>query len=843
MDLRGEAPAEATSAARPASLSARSEFLTGLIKILLVGAAYYLAGRLGLRLALVEENVTPLWPPTGIALVAFLVLGRAVWPGVAAAALLLNLPISTNFLAAAATAAGNTLAPFIAAELLRTLKFRRELDRVRDALAIVGAALLSTVVSASVGAATLVVSGAIQAREFRTAWAVWWTGDAMGILVVAPFLLSLMLFRTSPLSWKQWIEAAVLFLVLTITTIIGVSTEIRPLFLVIPVLAWAAWRFQLRGSAPAALLVAVIATWAADRGWGPFAEGSLAVKMATLQAFNATVALTSFFLSALVSERMRDREELKLAAARLEDRVERRTSELSATNRRLTREINERKEAERRLQQRERQLAEAQQVARVGSWEYLIPENVVTWSDEMYRIHGYRPQEFPVTFEKAVELVLPEDLERIRLNLASAMGKRRDHPLPPNEYRIIRPDGEERVLLGKSKLLVDQDGEPHRMTGTVQDITEERRAEREHRIAATLQRSLLPESLPVIPGVSLAVRYHPATTGMEIGGDWYDVVSLPNGHVALAIGDVAGHGLRAAATMGQLRMALRAYALEERSPVGVVRRVRELVQRLIPSEMATLLYMVFDQDSGSITYSNAGHLPALVIPAEGRGTYLEEGLAPPLGAAPHPEYDVQASASIPAGSTLLLFTDGLVERRGVSLRDGLNRLEEEARAVGEDLDAMCDHILDSLLQGEVSDDVALLALRPIPFAGRLEVRVPAEPSVLASLRHTLRRWLREADASPEEVYEILVACGEACANAIEHPHGAGTGYLELEADYSHGEVDIRVLDSGTWRESPPPDGGFGLKLIEELMDSVEVIREPDGTIVRMRRRLGERVAK
>jgi anti-sigma regulatory factor (Ser/Thr protein kinase) len=156
---------------------------------------------------------------------------------------------------------------------------------------------------------------------------------------------------------------------------------------------------------------------------------------------------------------------------------------------------------------------------------------------------------------------------------------------------------------------------------------------------------------------------------------------------------------------------------------------------------------------------------------------------------------------------------------------------------------MCDHILASLLEGEVSDDVALLALRPITFAGELQLRVPAEPNVLASLRHTLRRWLREADASPEEIYEILVACGEACANAIEHPHGARTGYLEIEAAYAEGAIDIRVRDSGTWRESPPPDGGFGLKLIGELMDSVEVDREPDGTVVKMRRRLGASVPR
>jgi anti-sigma regulatory factor (Ser/Thr protein kinase) len=377
------------------------------------------------------------------------------------------------------------------------------------------------------------------------------------------------------------------------------------------------------------------------------------------------------------------------------------------------------------------------------------------------------------------------------------------------------------------------------MTGTVQDVTEDKRAEREHRIAETLQRSLLPEELPTIPGITLAARYRPATTGMEIAGDWYDVVPLPNGHVVLVIGDVAGHGLRAAATMGQLRMALRAYALEESGPVGVMRRVRELVQQLIPSEMATLLYLVFDPDSGSIVYSNAGHLPPLLITPDGQGRYLEEGLAPPLGATPHPDYDVEAEAQLAPGSTLLLFTDGLVERRGISLRHGLDRLREEARAKTSDLERMCDHVLASLLEGDVSDDVALLALRAMPLAGeRLQLRVPAEPTILASLRHTLRRWLREADASPAEIYEILVACGEACANAIEHPHGAGAGALELEAAMAHGEIHITVRDSGRWRESSPPDGGHGLKLMRGLMDSVEVAREPGGTVVRMRRRIG-----
>ena len=839
MGRRGGTLLKGLTAKRDRAVAVRSGLLSDGMKLVLVAATYYLAARFSLRLALIQKNVTPLWPPTGIALVAFLVLRRRIWPAVALAAFLVNLPISANPLAAAATAAGNTLAPFVAAELLRNAGFRREMDRVRDAISIVVAALFSTLISASIGAGTLVLSGSISPRDFRTAWAVWWTGDAMGILVVAPFLLSLLLYRyRSRTSWGRRVEAVALFGLLTIVSLVGVSTEIRPLFLVIPVLGWAAWRFQLRGSAPAALLVAGIATWAADRGWGPFAHGSLLARMGTLQAFNATVAFTSFFLAALVSERARGREALEQAASDLEGRVERRTSELSAANRRLTQEITERKAAERRLRQQERQLAEAQQMARVGSWEWLIPENHVTWSDEMYRIHGYQPQQFPLTFEKAVERMVPEDLYRIRQNVAAALRKGREHVLPPNEYRIVRIDGEERALVGRARLIVDSTGEPVRLVGTVQDVTEDKRAQREHRIAETLQRNLLPEELPDIPGVALAARYVPATTGMQVGGDWYDVVPLPNGQVAVAIGDVAGHGLRAAATMGQLRMALRAYALEEGSPLRVVRRVRELVQRLVPSEMATLLYLVFDPDAGSITFSNAGHLPPLIVPVDGPASYVEEGLAPPLGATPHPEYDVEATATIEPGSTLLLFTDGLVERRGVSLRDGLARLQDEVRVTQPDLEAMCDHLLAALLESDVSDDVALLALRPIRFAGRpLHLRVPAEPTVLVALRHTLRRWLREVDASPQEIYEILVSCGEACANAIQHSHGVRTGFLEIDAELTHGEVDIRVRDSGTWRESRPPDGGHGLTLMRGLMDTVLVDRQSDGTAVRMRRRL------
>jgi PAS domain S-box-containing protein len=782
-----------------------------------VGAAYYLAARLGLQLALIEKNVTPLWPPTGIAVVAFLLLGRRIWPGVAVAALLVNVPITPSFLAAAVTAAGNTLAPLVAAELLLVLGFRKEIDRLRDAIAIVVAALFSMLISATIGAGTLVLSDAIATTKFASAWAVWWTGDAMGVLVVAPFLLSLLLFRRrEPTTWPRRIEAAGLFVLLTVATLAVLRSHHSLLFLALPLVGWAAWRFQLRGAAPAALLVAGIATWAADQGWGPFAGGTLFSKMLTLQAYNAAVALTSFFFAAMVTERMRDRDALERSAIELEERVRRRTAE---------------------LHKREAQLAEAQQVARIGSWEWLIEEDRVTWSDEMYRIYGHRPQEFPVSFEKATEQMPPKDLEVSKASVAAALARGRDHALDASEYRILRADGVERTLRGKARIHFSSEGRPLRMVGTVQDITEDKQAEREHRIAETLQRSLLPELLPEIPGVTLAARYVPATREAEVGGDWYDVVPLPDGRLGVAIGDVAGHGLRAASTMGQLRMALRAYAIESESPGEVIARMQQLVRALGVPDMATVVYLVFDPDSGLVVFSNAGHPPPLLITQAGEASFLEEGLAPPLGTMPHAEH-LEATSRLVPGSTLLLFTDGLIERRGASLREGLERLRKATAGGASDLEELCDRLLASLVEEDVEDDIALLALQPVLLAGRpLHLRLPAEPRSLAPLRHTLRRWLREVHAGRQESYEILVACGEACANAIQHPFAARQDVLEIDLVLRDQDVELVVRDTGSWRSSSSGGGGHGLPLIRQLMDSVQIQSGPDGTEVRMRRRL------
>src|SRR5215218_7314460 len=222
--------------------------------------------------------------------------------------------------------------------------------------------------------------------------------------------------------------------------------------------------------------------------------------------------------------------------------------------------------------------------------------------------------------------------------------------------------------------------------------------------------------------------------------------------------------------MGQLRMGLRAYALEEPSPAKVVSRLDRLVSQLLVSEIVTLVYLVLDLESGIIQLANAGHPPPLVVGPGGQTSYLEDGLGSPLGCDdPKP---VETSFRLVPGSTLLLFTDGLVEKRGVSIQEGLERLEILAADCDQDIETFCEVILGSMVKGVISDDVALLAIRPVPLAGGLLLHVPAEPRVLAPLRQTLRRWLREIDAAPPVANDILIACGEVCANVIQHAYGA-----------------------------------------------------------------------
>jgi PAS domain S-box-containing protein len=363
--------------------------------------------------------------------------------------------------------------------------------------------------------------------------------------------------------------------------------------------------------------------------------------------------------------------------------------------------------------------------------------------------------------------------------------------------------------------------------------------EREHRIVETLQRSLLPARLPQIPGAAIAARYLPGGAGADVGGDWYDALMLRNGSMGLAMGDVVGHGLPAAALMGQLRNALRAYAMEGHAPAEVLARLDRLLQELEGERhMATLLYGVLDSSLGSIRLASAGHPPPLVLGADGGAEFVWGGRSSPIGVVDSDHYS-ELEIAVEDGSTVLMYTDGLVEVRGESLDDGLDRLREAAVAGPTGPDELCDHLTETMLgtQGP-RDDVALLALRMLPIGDRLRLDLPADPKALASVRRTLSRWLDRAGATPDERQEIELACHEACANAIEHAYRFGDALFHVEASVEDDQVALVVRDTGGWREPGGTDRGRGIDLMRAMMDDVGVDGGRRGTEVELRRRLG-----
>ena len=359
--------------------------------------------------------------------------------------------------------------------------------------------------------------------------------------------------------------------------------------------------------------------------------------------------------------------------------------------------------------------------------------------------------------------------------------------------------------------------------------------EREHRGAVALQRSLLPERVPDIVGVDIAARYLPARD--EVGGDWYDVIELPGGVVGIAIGDVAGHGVRAAALMGQLRTALRAYALDGYSPAETLKRLDRLLHTIRGEGMATAAYARMDPRTGKVRIATAGHPPAVLVQGNGQARLVETTPAPPLGTLPFGTY-LEVEETVAPGETLILYTDGLIERRREPLTAGLERLRLHASVIAS-ADALCQRVLERLVPPEgADDDVAIVVLRNLPIAPEMRMRFPAAPRVLGEIRQILRRWLHAYGALPEEIAAVTLACGEACANAIEHAYTPAPASFEIDARYADGVVTLAVRDSGRWRASRGGDRGRGLSIIEATMDELDVSSTSSGTEVRMRRRLG-----
>ena len=359
------------------------------------------------------------------------------------------------------------------------------------------------------------------------------------------------------------------------------------------------------------------------------------------------------------------------------------------------------------------------------------------------------------------------------------------------------------------------------------------RFESEQTIAETLQRSVLPTSLPRVEGVELAARYLPGSAQLDVGGDWFDALQLPDGKLGLVVGDVVGKGVQAAATMAQLRNATRAFSLERLKPASVLVRLNRLADEFLDTSFATLAYLWLDPVSRICRMSSAGHPPPLVASPDGRVELLESVRGLPLGTGMRARYR-QETMELAAGSIVLLYTDGLVERRGQSIDEGLQILRDAVAAAPKDPDRLLEHILEHVVgTGERGDDIALLAARVLPVAPQpLELHLAGRFESMDLVRDAMRAWLEGVELDRSAGEDVVLATWEACANAIEHAIEPQIDLVALTAVVEDGRIRVTVSDSGRW--APPSmreNRGLGLRLVESLMTSVEVEESDRGTTV------------
>jgi serine phosphatase RsbU (regulator of sigma subunit)/anti-sigma regulatory factor (Ser/Thr protein kinase) len=361
---------------------------------------------------------------------------------------------------------------------------------------------------------------------------------------------------------------------------------------------------------------------------------------------------------------------------------------------------------------------------------------------------------------------------------------------------------------------------------------QQRHLERERDIAVRLQRSMLPETLPEVDGLELACRYCAAGEGIEVGGDWYDVVARDDGLVHAIVGDVAGRGIVAATLMGQMRSSFHAYAYDHASPAEVLRRMLRMVPE---GAMATAVCMSFDPYTGGLRYASAGHLPPLTIDGTTGAVAVHElGGAPPLGFAAAESIRAMEVA-LGVGSTLVAYTDGLVERRAESIDIGIDRVARSLSA-GRSLaaDVLAGKVLEDVGgSSAVDDDVAVLVVKLVGVPDRVDIQVPAEAPALSGLRGRLRRWLTLRGIGEDDREDAILAISEACSNSIEHGYERSEGAIHLTIEHTSDGLQIVVRDRGRWRmRGRVMQGrGRGLVIMRSVMRTVDVVADEHGTTV------------
>ncbi|WTQ39248.1 serine/threonine-protein phosphatase [Actinacidiphila glaucinigra] len=435
------------------------------------------------------------------------------------------------------------------------------------------------------------------------------------------------------------------------------------------------------------------------------------------------------------------------------------------------------------------------------------------------------------------ELALTDSASRSRGFAAYVQGSGRRAILAPlrGRRRVIgvtvllrRP---ERALFDPGDLLIAAQLATHTALGVDKAVLYDRQAS----IADSLQREMLPDSLPEPTGVRLASRYLPAAESARVGGDWYDAIPLPGSRVALVVGDVMGHSMTAAAFMGQLRTTVQTLAGLDLSPQDVLYHLDEQAQRLGQDRMATCIYAVYDPIAHRVTIANAGHPPPVLLHGDGVAEVLRVPPGAPIGVGGVPFEAVELPA--PAGATLLLYTDGLVESRTRDVWGGIEMLRERLHMASAvvcppPLEPLCDEVLEIVGPGDRDDDIALLAARFDGIASRdvaywflePESQTPGRARRLA--RQVLLRWELHDLIS---VTELMVS--EVVTNAVRYAERPISLRL-LRTDVLRCEVgdDAPTLPRLS-RAQPEDEGGRGLYLVNRMAQRWGVTRLPTGKVV------------
>lgn len=625
-------------------------------QVALLAAVYFGAAKLGLTMAFVAEQVTAVWPPTGIALAALFFLGYRAWPGVALGAFLVNATVNEPLGTAAGIALGNTLGTLAGAWMLRRLVgFDKSMERVQDVvgLMVLGAGL-STMVSATIGATSLCLGGVKPWMAYPAIWSVWWLGDAMGNLVVAPLLFTWAGWHRFTWRPRRVTEAGTLLLALAAVSLlvfVGPTAHFsfHPLaYTVFPLVIWAALRFGQPAATLMTFVASSVAIWGTVHGSGPFAAPTMHESLILLQIFMSVVAVTTLVLAAVTIERERAKE----AARQSRDELRQSHNLLRAVIEGTT--------------------------------------DAVFVKDRQGRYVMINTAGARFLGKTAAEVIGKDDTEVFSFDTARTIMEGDRRIMATGEIQTYEDVGTAagvtRTYLSTKGPYRDAQGNIIGLIGISCDITERKRAEvlsharaQEFRLAREIQQGLLPQVPPTLAGFEIGGASHPT---QETGGDYFDFIPMSDGYLGVCVGDASGHGIAAALFISTTCAYVRALALTHLDPGTILGLLNtRLAEDTSSGHFVTLFFARLCARTRSLVYSNAGHWPGYVFDAHGEVKLVLQSTSLPLGVDPSAKFSNGSALTLDPGDLVFMFSDGIVEAHsGAGSLFGVGRALEVVRA-------------------------------------------------------------------------------------------------------------------------------------------------------------------